>query len=475
MDINNLLKKRVFTRSAPDLILPNLPTVNNVNATEEVKMPKLNRLKISQEQMLRELDPNSHDINNVAIYPDKIKNEGKENQETVFIARVSLPIQSFIANRQAIHLFGNPITLSKTRNTNEETFNDFVEYWRFNNIDEALLDVCKSVKSTGDGAVAFYVDKDKELSYQTWSFKKGDILYPHYEADGVTLKHFVRRFSSVNEDGESTEKLEVYDNKSRYIYTNIEGDWKQEGVKESHGFDRVPIAYYREEDVAWGEVQELINKLERSLSDFRDSNAYFTFGMLFIKGGDIEVLPNKTTQGKVITSEDSDADAKMLEQGDVAPGFKYEFETYWQQIKDLTGTVIIKPEDFKGGDVSGATVKSYYDPAIQQAMLSKPVVSGFIKQVVAIVKDAFGISESKALKTSNLRVKGEVDIYVPRNAMEEVTMMTTAAAAGGISKQTLSERLKFTATDEYERIKTQTDEERASTENVGTGKVAESE
>ena len=208
------------------------------------------------------------------------------------------------------------------------------------------------------------------------------------------------------------------------------------------------------------------------MSDFRDSNSYFTYGILFLAGADIDVLPDKTTQGKVITSTNPEAKANLLEQGDVAPGFKFEYETYLQQIKDLTGTVIIDPEDFKGGDVSGATIKSYYDPAIQQALLSKPIIQPFIKTLIKLVKEAYGIANGNASDMKKLLVKGDIDVYVPRNALEENQMLNNSVNMKSLSMQTAAEKNKLGASDEYSRLKEEQDEERRSVEASTTKKVA---
>jgi hypothetical protein len=453
-NIKKLLKKKVFTRKAPMNILPTLDIVGNINERKEAELPRdQNLFNITQEQMTQELDPNSHDINNVLIYPDKIKENKDGSKELVLIARVALPIQEFIANRQAIHLWGNPLTFTKTKESSENTFSDFTEYWKFKNTDELALDVIKSAKKTGDGAMVFFFDDDKELSYKVLSYLKGDVLIPHYKPDGVTLKIFVRRFSDLDKDGNTVGAVEIYDEKYRYLFHEEDGKWEQQDGPVTHGFTRVPVAYYREDDAAWGSVQGLIDKLERSLSDFRDSNAYFTYGILFLAGADIKIMPDKTTQGKVITSINSDANANLIEQGDVAPGFKFEYETYWQQIKDMTGTVIIKPEDFKGGDVSGATTKSYYDPAIQQAILSKPTIQLFIKQLIKLVKEAYGAENTKATSMLKLKVRGNVDIYVPRNALEENMMLNNSVMAKTLSIQTGTERNKLAASDEFKRVK----------------------
>jgi len=474
-NIPKLLKKKIFTRQNVAEIIEITPTAGSYNDTEEVAPRRQRLLKITQDQFLKELDPNSHDINNPAIYPNKVKKDDKGNSTVTYVARVSIALQRFIANRQAIHQLANPVILSKGRKDEEEVFLDFKEFWRFSGIDNKMLEVLKSAKSTGDGAVYFFFDDDKELNFKCWSYKDGDVLIPRYKSDGATLKSFTHRYFSVDEEGKEVDTVEVYDDTNRYLFVqNEKNEWENIDVK-PHGFGVVPVAYHREDDVAWACVQDLIDKLERSLSDYRDSNAYFTYGMLFLKGQTIDVLPDKDTQGKVIISEDSESDAKLLEQNNVAKGFEFEFTNYLKTIYYHTGTVVIDPEDFKGGDVTGAAVRNYYDPAIQQALMTEPDLQGFIKQVISIMKVSFGIAEGKTLAMKNFKIKADLDIYVPRNISEEVTLINQSVTMGSLSARTASERNKFSKSDEYERIllefKNKKDETESSIGNDGDKKV----
>lgn len=471
------LQKKVFVRRIPSSDFSyGLERVSDLNTYEEAQLSQTNFARVTQEEFMRELDPRSHDINDIIKYPDKAvyKDTEDSNGEIIQVldkyspvARVTLAMQKFIANRQALHLLGNPVNIKSSRKLQKEIYDDFVEYWRFSDVDSDMLECCQSVKQSGDGAIYFNVNSKGEIVTKILSYTKGDVLIPTFENDGETLEAFARLYNDMSMNEQSgifvqRPHCELYTKETIQTYRqDTTNKWVAIGDPIYHNLGIVPIAYYREEDVAWGCVQKQIDLLERILSQNRDSNEYFAYGILFIKGTDVEVLPNKTSQGKVISSEDESADAKLIEQKDVSPSLKFEYEEYRKAIYEHTGTVVIDPKDFKGGDISGATIRNYYDPAIQQAMSSIPKIKPFLNQVKNVMMTAF---EKKNGKIENFSVKINLDIYVPRNLSEEIFLLTQSVGSGILSKQTASEKNKFASSSEYEKIKNEAEEQIVSIE-----------
>jgi hypothetical protein len=282
------------------------------------------------------------------------------------------------------------------------------------------------------------------------------MLVPIYKANGVDMDKFIRRYYSIPEGGDhAVDTIDIYSEKT---YTQLQVDsttgtkWKVTKPEASHGFAQIPIAYHREPDVAWGAGQDLIDKIERLLSDVRESNAYFAFGIMFLSGDDITVLPPKTSQGKVITSTDSNSNAKLLEQNDMSGPIKFEYEQYTKQLYRNTGTVIIDPEILKGGDQSGAYIKNLYNDAIQYAMDAKPRWQPVLDKIVSIVKEALELEDGN-LAFRELVVISDPDIYVPMNVAEETRLVNESLTAGTISKETASQNNIFATPQEYDRMR----------------------
>jgi SPP1 family phage portal protein len=387
-----------------------------------------------------------------------VKNAKGEVESITEVARVSVALQQMIALKQCVHLFAKPPKFTSLRNGDIERFTRFKEYWTQRNASSALYLMAKSALSTGDGAIYFYM-AEKELQYTTWSYKDGDMLIPVYKKDGVTLKSFVRRYSSVDNDGKNHDTIDIITDKTIERRRLDGGNWVPLDAPIAHGFHQIPVAYHRENDVAWGAGQDLIDKIERLLSDVRESNAYFAFGILFLSGDDVNILPPKTTQGKVITSRDKDADAKLLKSDDMSPALKFEFDRYSKELFRTTGTVIIDPEVLKGGDQSGAYIKNLYNDAIQYAMDAKPRWQNVLDSIVSIVKEGLGRESVETLDYKKLTVISEPDIYIPMNTAEEIQMVNQSKVAGTISIQTAAEKIELAAPDEMERLKKQAEEE----------------
>jgi len=478
----NLLKKKVFVRALnPVKMQYTSSSPSYPYQMDEAVAPTMKFQKITQDTFLAELNPESHDINNPFIYPDKVVKSKAKNSDgieeeistLVQVARVSIALQLMIATKQCVHLWANKPKFTSKRVGDSDMFMRFKEYWTERNASSALYLMAKSALTTGDGAIYFFMTDKKELSYKVWSYEDGDQLIPVYKKNGVDMEMFIRRYYTTH-DGydQAMDTIDVYDSVTVSQYVLDGSYWVQTKSKEAHGFRQIPVAYHREDDVAWGKGQSLIDKIERLMSDIRESNAYFSFGIMFLAGDDVKVLPPKTSQGKVIISENPESNAKMLEQNDMSPALKFEFDQYWKQLCRITGTVVIDPELLKGGDQSGAYIKNLYNDAIQYALDARPRWQPVLDKIVSVVKEGLGLEEKDTLGYGSLVVISEPDIYVPMNIAEEVRLVNESLTAGAISIETAAQTNAFASPDEVNRLNNQKikqNEQESSTGNNEAG------
>jgi len=473
VDISKYLKKKPFVRELVSSTRLEEPQEVDANSYKEISAPQRVVCEVTQDDFIAEFDPRSHKINNKKINPDKIiyNEDGKVIGEEK-IARVAIGYQKMISMRQAVHLVGNPPVLTATKDSDNDLFIKYKEYRRLKGIHGAIYLGIKSALDVGDSAIFFFRDKKGKLRWKVWSYKDGNSICPTYENDGVTLKAFARRYYSII-NGKSVDTVDIINNKTYKTYVKkgvntisrldkildrvgLGTDW-EEVSSVSHGFTQVPVAYHRNEDVAWGDGQELIDTIERALSDHREANAYFAFGIMFLTG-DIEVLPPKNRQGKTMIGAEG-SNASMLTQKEVSGGFKFEFDTYKKELFTLTGTVVIDPEQFKGGDITGAAIRNYYNPAIQYAKDKAPLYYDFLNQIESITMEAMGMEYAISTKMKQLNVISEIDIYVPLNTMEMAQKIMFLRQSGAISARTAQEINEYATPDEVDRMREEAEKE----------------
>lgn len=457
-----LSKKPKFYRSVfnPYTYRYNMPKVSQegVKGTGGSDLPKITIQEVTQDEFIEELNPQSHLIFDQKYYPDrKLTEDGtpaeialKNNPDATVIikpvARVAINEQGIIADRQKIHLFGGNIEFSLHKGTDGQ-LTEFKKAWKFFRMKDVCLEVADSAMKTGDGAAHFFFDKKKRLKYEVWSYRTGSSMAMHKEC-------FTRYFK---EDGH--EYVWLFDDTNKYVYEMSDGDWKLDGKAQKHGFTEIPIAYKKIDDVAWGEVQPLADMLERSISDLRESNSHYGLSMLFLKGGGIDVLPNKSAQG-VILEGDKESEAKLLEGQGKAESFAQEIRILTDKMYRGSGTSFIDLEMIKGGDPSGTFVRLLFSDSTQKAMENIPVWNDFVEKLKDITMEAVGLVEAKVSDYAELQVSHTIEPYVPQSDAEITQNLAMGVASKFLSRQTASEHSKYGTPNEAERIRQEQEDDK---------------
>jgi hypothetical protein len=434
-------------------------------------LPKLRLTQVSQDQFIKELNPESHIVNDNAHRSDTpITRNGQiptklTNSEIVDWkkrARVAIPKQKNIADRQCIHMIGNDFDFDLIDENKDKVYSEFKKMWKYFHIHKGVSQSVLTGLTTGDCAIYFYVDEYNDVQYDVWSYKYGNDVSHHPATEDqnecITRRYFKTVFDENGED-KKIEVVEVYDKSRISTYTkDAEGSNSDEWAllkSENHGFSQIPVAYNKLDDVAWGAVQGLIDKKEASLSDLRESNEYFQFQILFLKGK-VKVLPNASKQGKVIQG-DKDSDIKEVEPQSKPESFVTEVGALTEEIHNGSGVVVIDPEVLKG-DSSGAYVKSVYFPATSYALNQQIYWAKFFTKTVSIAKEAIGKSLGKVGDYVGTRIAWELHPFVPQNELEQAMINSQAISAGSRSKKTGASLLKGNAPNEIELIEAEQDE-----------------
>jgi len=460
----------VATKEPFKRIKPYSIVAGEVSDSEMVSMelPDNTWYNIPQEKFLSELNPSGHVINN---RPRKsIRDKGGNSLRFQDVAKIAVALQKVIATKQKIHLATNDIefTLTEPDRTpeKEKLFIDIKQAWKNKNMEIAVSKNIGSWLETSDTALYFY-RSNKKLGWKHFGFQNGDVLFPHYDYFGELIV-FGRMYSSIDDNGKSVTKLDVFDKttittyqKRNKILATTLGQWKQVGEVVKHGFSEIPICYKRSNDVCWGDVQPLIDTYEIAMSNMAENNRYYANAILFITGN-IQDLPGREENAKILQGG-AGSDAKFLASPESNEAQMNELEVLLKQIFMGSFTVSISPDTVKSsGDLPGITVKLLFSPAIEKALDSAKELDGFIDKAIRLFKEGYGIEVENSAAIENLKVRGCIKVYTPQNDEEFVRMLNDSANFKTISRETAQEKNPLAVNGENERVKSEMADEAGS-------------
>src|SRR5690606_11958975 len=130
-------------------------------------------------------------------------------------------------------------------------------------------------------------------------------------------------------------------------------------------FGKIPAVYLSQDHPEWWEVQEMIDRVEMTLSKFADTNDYFAHPMFKAKG-DLKSMPSKDETGKMvklpivetINGNLVEADIDFLTWDHAPEAIKMEIESWKDLIYGLSDTPDLSFNNVKGiGNISGIALK----------------------------------------------------------------------------------------------------------------------
>lgn len=461
------------------------------------------RIEISQGKFLRELDPNAHLILDPVYYPDiqkevpvdEKKPDGEKMTVTKHVERVSIPFQKMIKSKRLTFLAGNPMNFDIMEvSPTEDQISQYVKYkqkWILYNFDTAIYEFLNSVEGTGDGAIALFLNENKETDYRVMSILNRDMLHPIFDYTGK-LRIFGRSFTNYDQgsDNQSFDYMEIWDDKYYYLFsTNADlenenipypewddiNDYKLNGVdrtdaerwflvsRSEHGFNEIPVVYCKnEEGACWSDVQPLIDSLEKALSELFENNKSYAFRIMYIQGGfqiQTHKKDNNAKDPSVILLDDANAKVGTVEGTDASNSFKEQLNQTLSMLK--MGAFIVTPPENVSGDTSGTAIKILYAPAIEKALNEIHFFTPSIKKINGLFKES--ISKEKDMSPSTLNtvhVRAYQKPFIPQNDTEVVNCLNVAYSGGNgyLSADTCQEKDPNSTPQEAMRIKKQKEE-----------------
>lgn len=416
-----------------------------------------------------QVDPKLHDVMDPRKRPDKlvvvdkssddygeVRNVNpnaelqREGARIEKVGRIALALQRLIRDRAVSFTFGNPITYNCTP-ANE------IEAAILQAIKRVFYDVkistvnrraARNIYGTTEVAELWYQVEGAE-EHELYGFKTkkkfkvalfspafGDTLYPYFDENRDMIA-FSREFTRKGTDLISRTYFETYTKDWHYLWScenkkdgGESGQWRQaEGYPKKLAIGKIPVVYGCQLKVEWEDVQCLIERLEKLLSNFADTNDYHASPKIFVEGK-IVGFARKGEAGGIIEGEEG-AKAQYLSWNNAPESVKVEIETLLKMIYTITQTPDISFDSVKGiGAVSGVALKLLFMDAHLKVQDKCEIFNEYLQRrinvVKAFLKEANIKQEGWSEAIDNLIVEPIITPYIIEDEQTKINILTAA-------------------------------------------------
>lgn len=467
-----LIKKKPFWRSVNDKLMPcnSLPVEVDVNEMVDAEIPRFKRTVVRQSDFLKELDPDSHKIlydENIPAITVKTRRGGYRELE---YKKMAVPFQKIIRNKHVLHLCGNPMqfTLMNTNPSDKinENFTTFKQYWRLRNMDGLRTKMVSTQKSVGDAGLLFYFDFNGHVKARILSYQDGYVLCPHNDDNGDRI------LESVYYSKDNVDYIDSYDEKYLYRYTRVwdddsveSGSWKMMPPVE-HGFSEIPLITKRG-DVAWNDVQSLIEVYEVIYNIFLVIQKRHGWGILYIKGAFKDTA--KKLAGAIVLN-DTSIDGKGSAEFKAPPspeGMMQTLTMMEETIQKGSGCTIILPKDISlSGDISGVAVEISMSFDNETALMNVIDWQNVADKMCRLFKEGLAkelvnekINPTAVTDFEEMHINAKFKVWKPRSDSDYNSQIIQLKQSGCISEETAIEKNTESSPDEKMRRQKEKDAE----------------
>lgn len=483
VSLRGILTKKPFRRILPG---GGVPAIGSYHSPLEqvVAFDKLEYQIETQEDFMRQLDPNSHAINDPDIYKTFMQKDEDGLYYEMDFPRYAFPFQQEILDDRLARLSGNDTQFDLAERDDDDQAWDIYDMmkggWSDKGMERAKHFFLKSVLATGDGAFVGYIENGK-FYWRVMSYLDGDVLYPHYDPKTGRLNVFARAYTNFDNQGIVRRYVDVWtdiyyyrfvdysdkdDNKEKGSEVNIEGfnvDGYELDYYEKHGFDEIPVAYKRNDfGPCWSAVQETIEHYEAAFSRLAQSNHDFGLPIMYLQGDGKqihEIAASDMSYASKILVIPSEGKAGFLERQDASGAYKSELDELRKKIYE--GAMVVKAPELKSGDTPAAAIKLLYSDSYNKALLETQEFDEALTKMISIFKWGYGIECEQRLAFMNTRIVAYITPYIPINDAEMIQNLSMAVQNGFLSKQTASEKCYYATPNEWSRILQEKHDEKA--------------
>lgn len=470
-----IMRKESFRRAMPS----NFPIEEQRKGNPDYETNRLtDPIKYTyptQDDFLREYNPNSHAINSIKYYPNQIFADKKTGHfKTKIRSRVSIAWQRRIHTKRLVALTGFDPDLSLPRSKTDisslDLLKQYKEGWATKNMDSVVHLAISSDLKVGDVAICGYKSNGR-FGTRIFAYDKGDTLYPHYDPMTGRLNLFGRMFSVTMNNPkdevqyETIKYLDVWDNRNYMQYRTLASwenkknagsdEWMMSVEPKPHSFHEVPIAYHRYGEPCWAGSQSLIEQNELTFSQLSENNAQFALRILYSLGAEFEMESSQDGTPMQISSTDPNAKIGFLESAEKSTSYETELNKQEKEIMRCSFAVET-PEIKSGSDISSLTVKTMMQDSYVKALDDSKIYQEFLDDVCRIFAEGYGTEIGKEADITGLGVKAKLQPWVFMSETECVNTVVQLVSINVLSRRSaveyIYETLGLGSVDEADRV-----------------------
>lgn len=396
---------------------------------------------------IAELFPEEHKINKEWYRPDKdvVRDipDGKggvtQERKKEKVTRIALGLQKLIVKRAVAFIFGNEPVLD-TDEDSAEILDVLARVFKDCKAKTINRKTARELMSYQEVAEYWYVDPEKEPSNRygfesknrircmQLSPSNGDILYPYFD-EYNNLIAFSREFS-VTENNVQKTYFETWTAETHYRWEKTTSNYQMsENFPKPIMIGKIPIIYAYQPQTEWADVQNLIERLEKLLSNFGDTNDYHGSPMLFCKGR-IQGFATKGESGKILEGS-ADSSVEYISWAQAPEAVKTEVEMLLRMIYTISQTPDISFDSVKGiGSISGTALRLLFSDAHLKVQEKAEIFDEFLQRRINVILaylGTFNISDNTFTQLcKNAIVTAEIQPYLIEDDTTKISQLMTA-------------------------------------------------
>ena len=216
MTPEQIIRKKPFSVPVPPGVVGVAPIVTP-NSVYSVPLDNVVREQRTQSDFIRQYYPTSHMINHIKFYPNTMYvNRETGAYQAKVRSRIAIGFQERILTKRKEALLGNNVGMKLISGATNQAMIDKLAFlregWEDKDMEVAVNNSIESDFLTADCAIYIYMDEGK-VGWRSFSFKDGDVLFPHYDTLTGELALFGRQYYQEDWNGNKRMYLDVVDNK----------------------------------------------------------------------------------------------------------------------------------------------------------------------------------------------------------------------------------------------------------------------